>query len=236
MTVMVIGSINTDITVYGEALPRAGETLFAARYETELGGKGANQAAAAARLGAKVEFAGRVGADAFGELSAERLQAFGVSTRFLTRDPAAATGIALISVDAQGRNAISVISGANMRIGEAELEPILPALASAKVLMLQLEIPIAACRAAALAAKGLGVKVILDPAPAPPDGLPFELYGLVDVITPNETEAEALLGYEPTSFEEARRAARELVARGSGAAIVTLGARGAYAAGGGAGA
>jgi ribokinase len=231
MTIMVLGSINTDITVYGRALPRAGETLLADRYETELGGKGANQAAAAARLGAKVEFVGRVGADSFGELSMTRLRQFGVSTGLSTQDEGAGTGIAIISVDAQGQNAISVVSGANMRIDEAELEALLPALADAKLLMLQLEIPVRACHAAALAARKLGVKVVLDPAPTPPGGLPEELYGLVDVITPNETEAEFLLGYEPKSLEGAARAARELVGRGARAAILTLGARGAYVVG-----
>ena len=231
MTIMVLGSINTDITVYGQALPRAGETVLAERYETELGGKGANQAAAAARLGARVEFVGRVGADSFGELAMGRLREFGVSTGLSTRDAGVGTGIAIIGVDARGQNAISVVSGANMRIGEAELGPVLPAMAAAKILMLQLEIPMSTCEAAARAARRLGVKVVLDPAPAPPGGLPDELYRHVDVLTPNETEAEFLLGYEPKSLEEAARAARELVARGAGAAVLTLGARGAYVAG-----
>jgi ribokinase len=231
MTIMVLGSINTDITIYSSALPRPGETLFAERYETELGGKGANQAAAAARLGAKVEFVGRVGDDAFGRLARERLETYGVSTGLSTQDNATGTGIAIIGVDREGQNAISVVSGANMRIDEAELKAALPTLAAAKVLMLQLEIPLATCWAAARAAKELGVKVVLDPAPAPATGLPPELYGLIDVITPNETEAERLLGYEPRNEDEVARAARELLGRGAKAAIVTLGARGAYAAG-----
>ena len=231
MTIMVLGSINTDITVYGPSLPRAGETLFAERYETELGGKGANQAAAAARLGARVEFVGKTGCDSFGETAMARLREFGVATAFSTTDNAAGSGIAIIAVGAKGQNAISVVSGANMRIGEAELEAVLPALADARILMMQLEIPIATCVAAARAARELGVKVVLDPAPAPPGGLPGELYGLLDVITPNETEAEFLLGYQPDSMDEAARAARELLARGARGAVVTLGARGAYVAG-----
>jgi ribokinase len=231
MTIMVLGSINTDITVYGRTLPRAGETLLAERYETELGGKGANQAAAAARLGAKVEFAGRVGGDNFAEPALARLREFGVSTRLSTQDEGTGTGIAVIAVDARGQNAISVVSGANMRIGEAELQALLPALADAELLMLQLEIPLSTCQAAARAARGLGVKVVLDPAPAPAGGLPREFFGLVDVITPNETEAEFLLGYAPQSLEEAARAAHELVGRGARGAILTLGARGAYVVG-----
>ncbi|MFI5016192.1 MAG: ribokinase, partial [Hyphomicrobiales bacterium] len=228
MTIMVLGSINTDITAYGRVLPRLGETIFADRYEMELGGKGANQAAAAARLGVPVEFVGRVGADAFGKLALDRLEAFGVSTRHSTRGEAEATGIAIIGVDGEGHNAITVVSGANMRIGEDELRQVLPALERAKVLMLQLEIPLATCRSAARAARRRGVTVVLDPAPAPTGGLPADLYALIDVITPNETEALTLLGFQPETIEEAARAARELVARGARAAVVTLGARGAY--------
>jgi ribokinase len=231
MTIMVLGSINTDITAYGRVLPRLGETVLADRYEMELGGKGANQAAAASRLGAKVEFVGRVGTDAFGELAMARLAEFGVSTSHSTRDAGHATGIAIIGVDGQGHNAITVVSGANMRIGENELREVLPVLERSKVLMLQLEIPLATCQAAAGAARRRGVKVVFDPAPAPAIGLPADLYGLIDVITPNETEAEALLGYQPKTIEEAARAARELVVKGARGAILTLGARGAYAAG-----
>jgi len=233
MAIIVLGSINTDITAYGQALPRPGETVLAERYETDLGGKGANQAAAASRLGAAVEFVGRVGADAFGDAAMERLSAFGVSTRHSLRDPAHGTGIAIINVDAKGHNAITVVSGANMRIDKAQLQAALPAFANAKVLMLQLEIPLDICLEAAREARKQGVKVVLDPAPAPAAGLPDELYGLIDVITPNESEAQALLGYEPGSVEEAARAAGELTARGARAAVVTLGARGAYVAGGG---
>jgi ribokinase len=231
MSVMVLGSINTDITTYGEALPRIGETVLGESYEMELGGKGANQAAAAARLGAKVEFVGRVGVDAFGKLALDRLAEFGVSTVNSTKDENHATGIAIISVDAKGRNAITVVPGANMSLGEPELRRALPVLERAKVLMLQLEIPLATCLAAARAARDRGVIVVLDPAPAPAAPLPDELYGLIDVITPNETEAEVLLGYRPRTIEQARRAASELVARGTRAAIVSLGARGAYVAG-----
>ncbi|SDR55659.1 ribokinase [Rhizobiales bacterium GAS191] len=234
MAIIVLGSINTDITAYGRVLPRVGETVLGSSYEMDLGGKGANQAAAAARLGAHAEFVGRVGVDAFGEAAMERLEAFGVSTRHSTRDPAQGTGIAIINVDAEGRNAITVISGANMHIDEAQLHGALPVLGSAKVLMLQLEIPLATCKAAALEAHRLGVAVVFDPAPAPAEGLPADLYGLIDVITPNETETEALLGYQPGTVEEAARAAHELVARGTRAAVVTLGARGAYVVGEGA--
>ena len=234
MTIMVLGSLNMDITAYGKVLPRLGETVLADRYEMELGGKGANQAAAAARLAAPVEFVGRVGTDPFGKLAMDRLAEFKVSARHSSRDESHGTGIAVIAVDGAGNNAITVISGANMRIGVDEVNAVLPVLAASKVLMLQLEIPLVACEAAAAAARRLGVKVVFDPAPAPPEGLPAALYGLIDVITPNETEAQSLLGYEPKTVEEAARAARELVARGAGAAVLTLGARGAYVVGRGA--
>jgi len=228
MSVAVIGSINTDVTTYGVALPRLGETVMGKNYAIELGGKGANQAAAAARLGAEVEFVGRVGADAFGELALARLREFGVSTRYATKDKEAATGIAIIGVDAQGQNAITIIPGANMRLGEKELTDALPALDKTKVLMLQLEIPIPTCLAAARAARERGVIVVLDPAPAPLGPLPEELYPLIDVITPNETEAEVLLGFRPRTLDEASRAAREFIERGAHSAIVTLGSRGAF--------
>ena len=230
MRVMVVGSINTDITSYGEVLPRLGETVMGSSYAMELGGKGANQAAAAARLGAKVEFVGRVGADLFGELALARLAEYGVSTRHSTRDAKQATGLAIIGVDARGQNAITIVPGANMRLGEEGLREAMPALERAKVLMLQLEIPLATCLAAARAARERGLIVVLDPAPAPSAPLPEALYPLIDVITPNETEAEALLGFRPGTTGEADRAARELVARGAGSAIVTLGARGAFVA------
>ncbi|MBV9568488.1 MAG: ribokinase [Hyphomicrobiales bacterium] len=228
MSIVVVGSINTDITSYGEVLPRIGETVMGKSYAMELGGKGANQAAAAARLGAKVEFVGQVGADAFGELALERLAQFGVSTRYLTKDPEVATGIAIIGVDAQGQNAITIIPGANMRLGEKALLRALPAFERAKVLMLQLEIPASICLAAARAARERGVIVVLDPAPAPVVRLPDELYPLIDVVTPNETEAEVLLGFRPRTLDEAGRAARGLIARGARAALVTLGSRGAF--------
>jgi ribokinase len=230
MSVAVVGSINTDIASYGETLPRIGETVMGKSYAIELGGKGANQAAAAARLGAKVEFVGRVGDDAFGELALARLAEYGVSTRYSTKDPAHASGLAIIGVDARGQNAITIVPGANMHLGEKELRQALPALERAKVLMLQLEIPIGTCLAAARAARERGVMVVLDPAPAPLQPLPAALYPLIDVITPNETEAEGLLGFRPGTAEEASRAARELVARGARAAIVTLGSRGSFAA------
>ncbi len=230
MSLLVVGSINTDITSYGERLPRMGETVMGKSYAIELGGKGANQAAAAARLGAKVEFVGRVGADAFGALALARLAEFGVVARHSGRDEEHATGLAIIGVDARGQNAITIVPGANMRLGEKELRQALPAFEGARVLMLQLEIPIATCLAAARAARERGVIVVLDPAPAPLQPLPEALYPLIDVITPNETEAEALLGFRPDTAEKASRAARELVARGAGAAIVTLGSRGAVVA------
>jgi len=230
MSVVVVGSINTDITSYSEVLPRIGETVMGNSYAMELGGKGANQAAAVARLGAKVEFVGRIGADAFGELALGRLAEFGVSTRYSAKDPESATGIAVIGVDAQGQNAITIVPGANLRLGEKELLEALASFERTKVLMLQLEIPVATCVAAARAARERGVIVVLDPAPAPLAPLPDELYSLIDVITPNETEAEVLLGLRPRTLEEARRAAHELVARGVRAAIVTVGERGAYVA------
>ena len=202
--IAVCGSINIDVTAYCRMLPKPGETVHGHRYLTGLGGKGANQAAAAARLGHPTSFIGRVGTDRFGEEALARLGEFGVDLRYVAKDPASLTGIAVINVADGGENAITVIGGANMAMDAGDVAAAGDALDTARVLLLQLEIPVPASFAAAARAKARGATIVLDPAPAA-DDLPGELFGLVDILTPNESETETLTGIHPHDEASARR-------------------------------
>lgn len=230
--VLSVGSVNIDITARVERLPSAGETVHAGAYAIGLGGKGANQAAAAARIGSgfgvRAALAGRVGADAFGAQTRELLGAFPVDLGALRDDPQDATGIALIDIDAAGENCITVVGGANMRVDESDIRAAGGLFAESRVVLLQLEIPMPAVLAAARRARESGARVILDPAPAPRRPLPEALWPLVDIITPNETEAAILTDIFPETPEDAGRAAASLIARGARAAVIKMGARGAY--------
>ncbi len=231
-SILCFGSVNIDITAYSRELPRPGQTIHAERYVTGLGGKGANQAAAAARLAAdsgdRVEFAGRVGRDAFGTQARAALEGFGVGLTGLAVDPGHPTGIALIGVDARGENVITVAAGCNMAVDAADVARIAPLLGHARVLLLQIEIPLATSLAAAALARRAGAFVVLDPAPVPADGLPDEAWHAVDLMTPNEGETEALTGIRPRTADEAAQAAEHILARGLAAVVVKLGARGVY--------
>lgn len=227
MTIAVFGSINVDITAYSDRLPRAGETLHGSRYITGLGGKGANQAASAAKLGAETHFIGRLGKDHFGSSALGLLQAFGVHAGHLKSDAANATGIAIINVDARGENFITVIAGANFAVDASDVEAARPLLSRISVLLLQLEVPWEAMMRAARHAKDHGATVILDPAPAGTHTSSMDL-SLIDIITPNEIEAEILTGIRPKDASAAAEAARILHARGPSTVILKLGERGAY--------
>lgn len=224
----VCGSVNVDIVGYVDHLPRPGETLHARRTGTGLGGKGANQAAAIAKLGAPVVLIGRTGDDAFGGLARQKLAGFGVGLEHLEIDSFAATGTAMIEIDAAGENTIVVAGGANMTFVPSDLAPAREALAAAPVLLLQLEIPLPVVLTAATTARAGGARVILDPAPAPSGGLPDGALVAADLVTPNETETELLVGLRPTNAAEAAEAAERLIGRGVGGAIIKLGAHGVY--------
>lgn len=230
--ILSLGSVNIDIIAYSDRLPRPGETIHASRYAMGLGGKGANQAAAASRLaasvGLRVELAGRTGTDAFGELVRTHLAGFGVGLSALRSDPDHPTGIALIGVDANSENTITVAGGANMELDVTDVDAIHALLRQTRVLLLQLEIPMPASLEAARRARAAGALVILDPAPAPLNGLPDEAWSLVDLVTPNETETERLVGIRPTDAASAALAADRLQAKGLTRAIVKLGARGVF--------
>ena len=228
VSIAVFGSVNIDVTAFCERLPRPGETVAGGGYSMTLGGKGANQAVAAARLGAHASLIGRTGTDAFGALVRERLGACGVDLDRLYAQTGAATGVAVINVDSRAENTIVVVGGANMVVDSTDVERALPVLADAQVLLLQLEVPLAAALAAAARTRAAGGRVVLDPAPAPAGGLAASAYGAVDILTPNETETEALVGVRPQTSAEAASAAARLRERGVHTAIIKMGAAGVY--------
>jgi len=223
--VTVAGSLNVDLVVRTPRIPRPGETIIGGEFRTVPGGKGANQAVAAARLGAQVAMVGRVGGDAFGGLLLDNLAAAGVDHTFVTQDPQAATGVALIEVDDAGQNSIVVVSGANKRLSPADVEAAAAAIGAADVLLLQLESPLETVTRAAQVARAQGVTVILNPAPARP--VPAGLLGLVDVLIPNESETALLTGLPVGDQEQAQAAAAALRRMGVATVILTLGERGA---------
>jgi ribokinase len=226
MTVAVFGSINTDVNAYLERLPKPGETLHGTSYKIGLGGKGANQAVAARRLGSHVDFICRIGPDIFGDTALGEIAGYDVNTQYVLRDPQGSTGLAIINVGADGENAISLIGGSNMTLDESDVARGGAALDQAKVLLLQMEVPLRASLKAAERAKRGGAVVVLDPAPAPKTPYERSVYELIDVITPNELETAVLVGFQPQNKEEGLKAAHELSKRGVKVAVVKLGAKG----------
>lgn len=225
--VVVVGSSNTDMVVKTSHLPKPGETVVGGTFVMAPGGKGANQAVAAARLGAKTTFIAKVGDDLFGRQAVAGYQQEGIDTRWVLRDPHRATGVALILVDDRGENMISVASGANEALSPDDIDHAAEAIRSADIVVMQLETPLpAVCRAAEIAASA-GVPVILDPAPAPSGPLPEGLLRHVTYLKPNESEAERLTGVAVADQASAQAAADRLLAAGPKCVVVTLGARGA---------
>jgi ribokinase len=225
-TLLVVGSSNTDMVVQADHLPVPGETLLGGTFLMNPGGKGANQAVAATRLGAAVTFVAKVGDDVFGRTATEQFQAEGIDTRFIVPDPEYPSGVALITVDARGENCIVVAPGANARLQPTDAEAALAELAPGTFVLLQLETPLDTVGYVAEQARRRGARVVLNPAPA--QALPDELYPLLFALTPNETEAELLTGIHVHDEATARQAAEVLRSRGVGHVVLTLGARGAY--------
>ena len=231
--IVVLGGINMDLVTYSERFPSPGETVAGHRFLTYAGGKGANQAVAAARMGGRTAMVGQVGDDLFGPQLLDGLQAAGVDVSGVAVAEGETSGIAVIGIDGSAQNRIVQVLGANSTCGPAQVAAVAAALEDAQVLMLQLEVPVEVSLAVAREAKSRGKTVILDPGPVRP--FPEELLQLADVITPNETEAEALVGFPVhiredggvDSNEPAGRAAAELLRRGAGVAIIKLGAQGA---------
>lgn len=224
-SILVIGSLNMDLSVNLERIPAVGETVLGKDLSSEAGGKGANQACAAGRLGADIWMLGCVGQDEFGKKQLESLREAGVKADRLKITQEQTTGTAIIYVDSLGSNNIVVIPGANEECDTAYLEDQAELFDRCDYVVLQMEIPYESVEFAARKAKEAGKTVILNPAPTP-DAIPEELYRLVDYLTPNETELMKLSRVEDTSLDCMKRGARRLLEKGAGCVIVTLGDRG----------
>jgi len=218
--VAVVGAANIDLISYVPRLPRVGETLYGTSFRMGYGGKGANQAVMAAKLGAEVAMVCKLGRDVFGEGTLENFRQAGVDTTHVGFTEEAFSGVAPIAVDPEGRNSIVIVTGANDLLSFEDLERARPAIAAADVLVAQLELPVETTLAALRIAREEGVRTILNPAPAR-EKLSDELYRLSDVLCPNEPETELLTG-----MPAGEQAARELLRRGAGAVVLTLGERG----------
>jgi ribokinase len=223
--ICVVGSANLDLNTYVDRFPAPGETLHGKRFTTGYGGKGANQAVMAARLGAAVTFVARVGEDLFGRDMAEHFKKEGIDTRYVSTTAGTSTGTAVITVDVAGRNTIIVTPGANGLLTARDVEAARSAIEAARVLVCQQEVQPEANLAALRIANRAGVPVVFNPAPVG-DGMPAEAYGLTTVLCPNEHEASLLTGRPVSSVAEAESAARVLLARGTRSVVVTLGERG----------
>ena len=232
VNVTVVGSLNMDLVVKAPRLPAVGETVTKGTFGTFPGGKGANQAVAAARLGARVGMVGAIGKDAFGSQLRDGLRRDGVDVSHVIEIDDAPSGVALITVGSQGQNTIVVAPGANWRMTTAHVDAAADLIARSQILLIQLEIPIETVTRAAEIASSAKVRVVLDPAPAPESPLPDRLVRLVDFINPNEVEAKALTGTNVADERGARDTAERLLAMGCRSVVLKLGARGAFVADG----
>jgi ribokinase len=223
--ITVVGSTNTDMVIKTTKLPLPGETILGGDFLMNPGGKGANQAVAAARLKGNVTLVAKTGEDVFGSQAKKLFQAENLNTDYLFSDPDSPSGIALITVDEHAENCIVVAPGANARLLKADIDLAKGAILQAEIVLMQLEIPLETVIYTAQLAFSAGKKVILNPAPAQP--LPDDLLKMLYLITPNETEAELLTGIPVTDTLTAEKAARLLLNRGVQVVIVTLGSKGA---------
>lgn len=229
--IVVVGSANVDLVVRTPHIPRPGETVLGRDFVMALGGKGANQAVGAARLGAEVTFLACVGTDTFGDQCLDGYEQEGIDTSYIKRVSDEATGVALISVANDGENSIAVASGANMRLTPSLIEAAGDAFARADVVLLQLEIPVESVIEAARLGRKNGIQVVLNPAPA--QSLPSDLLQAVDVLTPNRIELAQLLGVSENDVMamDDERLAKSALGLGVPSAVITLGKDGALAAG-----
>lgn len=224
--IVVIGSSNTDMIIKLDRIPQPGETIMGGNFATAAGGKGANQAVAAARAGGDVTFVARVGRDTFGEQAVAGFVRDGIHVQHVIRDPAEPSGVALIFVAKDGENSIAVAGGANGLLCPEDVKQAEQAIVGASAVVMQLETPLETAQAAAELAFRAEVPVMLNPAPA--RAMPAKLLKLVSILTPNETEAELLTGIPVTDEATAAQAAGKLRASGVETVILTLGARGAF--------
>ena len=225
-SIVVIGSSNTDMVVKTSHIPAGGETVLGGDFFMNAGGKGANQAVAAARYGNCVVFIAKTGDDLFGAKARETLQKDGIVTDYVFLDKEHPSGVALITIDKDAENCIVVASGANMHLCAADIDAAAEEIRSADVVLMQLECPIETVEYAARMATEAGVPVILNPAPAPAEPLREELLRNLYLITPNRSEASRISGIEVKDMESAQRAAKAIYDMGPHNVIITLGAEG----------
>jgi ribokinase len=227
--VLVIGSANTDMIIQVDRIPKSGETILGGEFTSTAGGKGANQAVAAARAGGAITFIARVGQDIFGAQAIAGYLSDGINTDHVIRDRTSPSGVALIFVGKGGQNSIAVASGANGKLSPDDIRKAKRAFSNVGVVLLQLETPLNTVKEAVALAVLSGARVILNPAPA--QSLSGKLLKHIFLLTPNESEAELLTGVPVENEVGAAKASEKLLARGVQNVIVTLGARGAYVAG-----
>ncbi|ASA25884.1 ribokinase [Paenibacillus donghaensis] len=225
MDIVVIGSLNMDMVVRSGRAPEAGETVIGDSFVLSAGGKGANQAVAAARLGSTVRLVGKVGADAFGSELLEIIKQEGIDSEYLSVSGSRSTGVASIVLEESGENRIIVVPGANMELTADDIQLLEPVITGAKLLVMQLEMDLHMTEQAVGIAHASGIPVILNPAPA--QRLSDELLSHVTYLTPNETEAGILSGVQVDNLDSAREAAAVLLRKGVQNVIMTLGAQGA---------
>jgi ribokinase len=224
--ILVIGSSNTDLVIQTSHFPEPGETVIGGEFNTFAGGKGANQAVAACRLGGKVTFVAKLGKDGFGQEALNGFKKEGIITTHIYIDTSLPSGVASIILNEKGQNTIVVAPGANNALTEEDIELTKDAISEADIVLIQLEVPLATVIFAIKLAFHLGKRVILNPAPA--TSLPDEIYPFIDLITPNETEAGILLGMKVIDENSAAIAAEKLLKKGVKNVILTLGEKGAF--------
>ncbi|HEU5052748.1 MAG TPA: ribokinase [Hanamia sp.] len=225
-SIYVVGSSNTDMVIRASKLPAPGETVMGGDFLMNPGGKGANQAVTAARLGGEVTFVAKVGNDVFGKQAVRLFQRENINTLYVVRDTSHPSGVALINVDANGENCIAVAPGANSHLKALEVEASLEIMSDPAIILLQLEIPLNTVKYTIRRSFEKGLKVVLNPAPAQP--LPDDIFSCIYLLTPNESGAELLTGVKVTDEESAKTAATILKERGLENVIITMGSKGAY--------
>lgn len=223
--IVVVGSSNMDMVVKTDHIPVPGETVLSGSFFMNPGGKGANQAVAVARLGGEVLFVSKMGNDVFGKQFSQLFSDEGIDTRYILSDEDLPSGVALITVDEAGENSIVVASGANANLQSSDMDGALAQIASAGILLVQLEIPMDTVNYVVKYASEKGVKVIVNPAPA--NTLSPELLACIYLLTPNKTEAAMIAGIEVTDMESAKKAAQIICAKGAKNVVVTMGPLGA---------
>ncbi len=224
--IVVIGSSNTDMVIKSERLPTPGETILGGKFFMNPGGKGANQAVAAARLGGEVVFVAKVGDDIFGQEAVAGFKDEGINTDYIGVDPYLPSGVATIMVDGKGENCIAVASGANNSLSLTDVDLAMNQIDAASVLLMQLETPMQTIEYVTALGHEKGKLVILNPAPA--QTLSDALLAKLDIITPNETEAELLTGLKIETLDDAKAAATFLRNKGVRTVVITLGSEGAF--------